>query len=303
MARPAAVALAAAALARSVARAGRRGLEAPFRLSPRQLARRRPAQSRVLAGGKAAVAFDVQDEDRPVTSQGVRRARSAAGTAAGARAREYRRPQEVLGLAFAGGDARAADRHQPAGPACCSSAARCSVARRPVRRPADLAQRLTGTTVGARSRSPARAARRDRHPARGVGRAVDRSRAASAPARPLTSPAGAADLGAAALRGGGAVVAWTARRPGGETAGPREILVAAGTADAAPRRARVAVTVAAGHSIDELQLAGAARPTLAWVESWYDATRRPALGAVVADLGVRRVHADVSPVRVAGRPG
>jgi hypothetical protein len=66
-------------------------------------------------------------------------------------------------------------------------------------------------------------------------------------------------------------VAWTARTDQVTSDGPRSIYLATGSANRAPNRPRRALTVPAGHSVDEIALApGAALPTLAWIESWFD---------------------------------
>jgi hypothetical protein len=81
----------------------------------------------------------------------------------------------------------------------------------------------------------------------------------------------ATDLAAAPMRTGGGSVAWVTASGGGEAA-PDKIWVAFGSTTSAPSHPRVVVTVPFGHSVDELALAeGVKGPTLAWVESWYDA--------------------------------
>jgi hypothetical protein len=87
----------------------------------------------------------------------------------------------------------------------------------------------------------------------------------------LASDGAPQNLSAAPLAGGGAAIAWSTALGSGETY-PRRIEVALGTSTHAPRDPHVAVTVPPGHSIDEIALAaGAAGPTVAWVESWFDA--------------------------------
>lgn len=76
----------------------------------------------------------------------------------------------------------------------------------------------------------------------------------------------------AVFAAGKSLVAWTARTGSPTADGPRLVYVAQGDAGRAPQRERLALKVPASHEVDELALAAGPRaPTLAWVESWYDA--------------------------------
>jgi hypothetical protein len=78
-------------------------------------------------------------------------------------------------------------------------------------------------------------------------------------------------LDAIALAKGESLVAWTARQGQVTADGPRSIYFSRGSRQKAPQRQRTALTVPANHQIDELALAqGAALPTFAWIESWFD---------------------------------
>lgn len=92
-------------------------------------------------------------------------------------------------------------------------------------------------------------------------------------------------LDAVALGRGNSVVAWTARLGQVTASGPRTVYVARGTSQQAPRHERVAVSVAPGHSVDEIALArGYAFPGLAWIESWFDRLGNYHSQVKVADL-------------------
>ena len=94
-------------------------------------------------------------------------------------------------------------------------------------------------------------------------------------------------MDAAWLGGAGSVVAWTAGS--GNVTGattPRQIFVADGSSAGAPTGAHVAVTVPAGHRIDQLAVARrGSGATLAWIESWYDARGGYHSRVEVVDIG------------------
>ena len=121
------------------------------------------------------------------------------------------------------------------------------------------------------------------------------------PARRLTgSDVLAEALDATTLAGNQSVVAWAAwtgnpKVPGATTPpGARSIVIATGSVQHAPRAPRPVITVPADHWIDELALAGNGRlPTVAWVESWYDAA-----GLYHSQLEVADVGASVRPIIV-----
>jgi hypothetical protein len=78
-------------------------------------------------------------------------------------------------------------------------------------------------------------------------------------------------LDAAWLGAESTIVAWTAATGVAGQAAPRSISYALGAKTHAPRGAKTAVTVPAGHRIDELGVAARhGGATAAWVESWFD---------------------------------
>jgi hypothetical protein len=101
-------------------------------------------------------------------------------------------------------------------------------------------------------------------------------------------------VAAASLGGTQSVAAWTSVTGTLTASVPRAIDVATGTPTVAPSRGRVAVTVASGHRVDELAIAGhGTKRTLAWTESWYDGRGGYHSRVEVADLGAKtsRPHA------------
>jgi hypothetical protein len=105
-------------------------------------------------------------------------------------------------------------------------------------------------------------------------------------ARRLTSSSSSAQsLAAAALSKGRSAVAWTEPAGALPNVPASTIFLASGSAKAAPRARHLAATAPSGHAIDELDLAGgAAGPTAAWIESWYDGAGAYHAEAAVADL-------------------
>jgi hypothetical protein len=78
-------------------------------------------------------------------------------------------------------------------------------------------------------------------------------------------------LAAAALNGGGSMLAWdSVAGPAGRSA-PRTITVAQGTRGGIPGRPVTAETVPTGHRVAELAVAGrGGSATLAWIDAWSD---------------------------------
>lgn len=88
---------------------------------------------------------------------------------------------------------------------------------------------------------------------------------------------------AAAAISGGTAVAWGGGKQ--SVVGPRSVYVATGKTTEAPRRARVAITVAGTDGIDEVGVAGGkGGATLAWIDSYYDRKGNFRSGVRAADL-------------------
>jgi len=270
VARAAAVALAALAFLAAGAPAAAARWEHPVRLLGRQANEILPGQIGFSDQGAAAVASGVQNEQDPASSSAFVTLRSAAG--AFGQSRRVPHALQVLDLAFAHSTLWLLTGSAPAGRACCATVTAVPAAggggfgagRR-------LVGGLTGTTDGqlvALSGGKLLAAIATQ---RGVWVAQSGASGSFGPTRRLSFGGSPTDLAATTLSGGGSVIAWADAVTGGET-GAGRILIASGTATAEPSRVRVAATVPSGYSIDELALApGAHGPTVAWVQSWYDA--------------------------------
>jgi hypothetical protein len=104
------------------------------------------------------------------------------------------------------------------------------------------------------------------------------------------SPAGQLpqSIDAIAPAPGQSLIVWTARSGQPTADGPRQIYLAQGSTAHAPHRGRPVLTVPGGHEVDELALGARGRvPTVAWVESWYDAAGGFRSQVKVADAGSR----------------
>jgi hypothetical protein len=218
--------------------------------------------------GTAAVAFGVVDVDNPSDSAAHAVWRSPGGTLFAMR--RVPKAQEVLDLAFASNGLVMLTGDSPSEEACCSSA---GVARMPTAhsfaRSFTLLRGLAGATEGQllsfSGRLLAAVATE-----RGVWVAQTYSGERFGPVHQLAAGAVRPQaLQAAAVSGGGTVVVWSASDRSSKV--PRRVYITDGTAHAAPGAAHALLSVRNGHRIDELALAdGAAGPSVAWVESWYD---------------------------------
>jgi hypothetical protein len=263
--------LAAALAAGALAAPARTGWGRPVRFAQPQSQDIVPAQIAFSPAGEAAVAFGVQNTDNPAVSDAFATIRSPAG-AVGAPAR-VPDSLDVLGLTFAGSTLELLTGTSPHGLACCGTVHVIPLPSRARRFGSEttVVRGLTGITDGqllTLANGDLLAALATE---RGVWVAQSDTGGQFGAGRRLVFGGAPGDLAATALANGGSVVAWTTAS-GGYGAQPRRILVAAGSPTQAPSGPTVAVAVAPGHSIDELALAADANtPTLAWVESWYDA--------------------------------
>ena len=146
MARPAALALLAFALALSVAAPAQAGWQAPFRVAGPYSLDVQPMQTAFSAGGQAALGYNVFNEDRSLASQGY----AAISGKNGRPGAPVRVPdtQEVLDLAFDGNNLDLLIGTSPALRPCCSSARLVKIAGGKPQRPRLIFPRLTGATVG-----------------------------------------------------------------------------------------------------------------------------------------------------------
>jgi hypothetical protein len=286
LARSAALALVAFALALAVAAPAQARWQAPFRVGGPYSLDALPTQMAFSATGQAAFGYDVFNEDHSERSQGF----AAISPKNGRPGSPLRVPdtQAVLDLAFDGSDLELLIGTSPLLRTCCSSARLIKIVSGKPERPRLIFRALTGPTVGRLIMLPGGRLLSSVATAQGVWTELAGKKGRPAPARLLTpKTAEPQTLGATLLRGNRTMLAWTAiAPPAPSTTGPAAIMVANGTAKRAPRRARQAVKLAAGHQLDELAVgAGSSQGTLAWIESWTDSAGHLHSMAVVADLG------------------
>lgn len=244
---------------------------APFQLTAPGTLDLLAPQLAISSRGDAAAAFGIQDVDTPGTSRAYLTVRSAAGgvgqptVIAGA--------SQILALAYDGRALELLTGTSPTGQTCCSSAQATELsAGAGAAAPHTLVAGLAGATQGrllalADGRLLAAVATE-----RGVW-VVQSSKGSHFGSQHLLTGAGQMpeSLAAAWLGADNTVVGWTAATGLAGAADPRSIYVSGGTRAGAGRHVAVAVTVPAGHRIDELGLAPhAGGATAAWIESWYD---------------------------------
>ena len=230
-----------------------------------------PAQIAFSAGGATAVGYGVMDEDHPADSI-ARVVQRRAGSGFGG-TRRVAGEQQILSLAYGNSGLELLAGTSEAGHACCSQVKSIGPARGGSFGPArTLFSALAGATVtrlvNVSNRLLAVAATQRgvwvAQSAAGGGRFAAALRLSAPNQLPQS-------LDAITLPGAQSLVSWTARTDQVTSSGPRAIYFASGSASQAPGRRRLALTVPANHTVDEIALAqGAAQPTLAWIESWFD---------------------------------
>jgi hypothetical protein len=292
----AALALLALALVGAAPAGARAGWDTPFRFAQPFSFDILPPHIAFAVGGAAAVNFSVQDADDPSRSRGYVAWRSASGR----RTAPVRVPstQQVLNSAFSGSKLELLTGNSPAGNACCSSAAiRTMTGKGRFGRAHTLVRGLAGTASSRLLALPgglfAAVATN-----RGVWAAQSSPRGRFGGTHRLTGvDSRPQEMRTAELGNGRAAVAWTETDRFSGPSAARQIFLATSSANAAPTRGRAAVTVAAGHSIDDLGLADGTTtgaPAVAWVEDWYDRHGNYRSKVVVRDLaphGQRRTYA------------
>jgi hypothetical protein len=257
------------------------GWSSPFALSAPQAADVGQAQIAFSATGEAAIAFDVADPDIPWSSQAFLAIRAPGGLLQAPR--RVPGAQQVLGLGFSGAAPMLLTGSAPARKTCCSSAGLMRFAGGGFGARRTLLSGLTGATFGSLTAPSPTQLLATVATDRGVWVAQSRPGGAFGAARRLTpSPQMPWEVAAAAL-GGASTVAWSATTGQQGVIAPGQIFTASGSAARAPGGSPAAVTVTAGHRIDELALL-AGRPTIGWVESWVDASGSYASQVVLRDL-------------------
>jgi hypothetical protein len=226
--------------------------------------------------GTAAIGYGVQDVDNAAASSGFALQRAANGKLG--RVRRFSGTQQVLATAFNGARGELLAGTSPRTLACCSSVEAIPTAGG---RAQTLVKNLAGVTearlVAFGGRLLAAIATE-----RGVWVAQSGTGRFGATRRLSSSGVVPEAVDATANASGQSVVAWAG---GSSPSAIDSVYAARGSTKAAPARAPREFTVSPSHSIDELGLVfGAHAPTVAWIESWSDASGRFRSQAMVADL-------------------
>ncbi len=248
-------------------------------------------------GGAAAAGFGTEQVDIPGTAQAQYVTRTAGGHVGPVR--NLRGARQILAMSYDGPQlellAGVSARNQD----CCSAVEAVRVgAGGAAQRPRRLVTNLAGFTAGrlltlAGGRMLAAVATE-----RGIW--VSQSARSNRFARDRrVSPNGQVpeSMDAAWLGGADSIVAWTAGK--GSITGainPRQIYVATGSGSGGPKRSKIAVTVPAGHRIDQIAVARhGSGATLAWIESWYGRRGAYQSRVEVSDLGASASPRALSP--------
>jgi hypothetical protein len=259
-------------------------------------------QLAISGSGAAAAAFGIQDVDTPGVSQGYVSLRPAHAAAGGGQLPiAIPGAQQILAAAYDGGSLELLTGAAPATQTCCSDAQAVKVAPGgQVARARTLAGGLTGATQGRlltlRNGAMLAAVATER----GVW-VIQSAKADRFGAQHLLTGGGQMPetLDAAWLGGESTIVAWTAAKGVAGQAAPRSISYALGARTHAPRSVKTAVTVPAGHRIDELAVAARhGGATAAWVESWSE--KSGAVHSVVRVMDIAP-HPTVRNLSPAGR--
>ena len=223
------------------------------------------------AQGAAAATFQIGNVDQPGSSQAYLVGRSAQGKVGQPSA--LAGVNQVLSLAYDGGPLELLVGSSASHQNCCSTAEAVQVSPSGA---AGRARKLVGGLAGATQGRLVRLADGQLMAAVATERGVWVLQATHG--NRFGGPHIVSDKGqepvsmsAAWLGGQTSIVAWTAGTGVIGATTPRSVYYATGSRKQAPHHARVALTVSAGHRIDELAVMrrdnGA---TLAWIESWYD---------------------------------
>jgi len=248
--------------------------------------------------GTSAVSYTVQNADDPTTARAFMVGRSAAGRIS--RPQQVRGVQQIFDLAYDGPSLELLAGTSERGEPCCSTAeALRSTSRGGFGTPHKLVTGLAGPALGRLMTLPDRllAAIATEH---GVWVAQSASADHFGSARRLTPSSSLPEaLDTTTYSRGRSAVVWT-ERPNRSVPGPTQLFVSTGQ-KAAPRGARAVITVPSGHRIDELTVArGRAWPTVAWIESWFDAAGLYHSQAFAADIrGTPRPRSLSSPSELA----
>lgn len=253
----------------------------------------------VSSSGQAALAFALQDEDHPWVSEGLIVLRSPSG-----RVKKLTVPgaKEVLATGFAGSTLDLLTGTSPSGTICCTGAQLTALSGSRFSRKRTLVSGLFGGVDLGRlqplSGAKFLAAVASDH---AVWAGVSTAAGGVGPMRRVSAASSwPQSLAATSLAGGRALVAWSSAP--GLTDEASSIDVATGSVGHPPRRPGLMLRMPAGYSVDELAAAPAPRGgTVAWIESWFDASGAYHSAVVVVDLtGGLRPRTFEIPGEIAG---
>jgi hypothetical protein len=250
------------------------------------------------SGNEVAAAFGIDNEDSSETSTGLLSVQPAGGRFGAPRT--ILDAQQVLALAYGANTLELLTGNSPAGDPCCSAVLAAPVTGEHVGNRHTLLDGLSGNTdavlLGDHNRLVAALATEH-----GVWTAQTDPQGHWGPTRSLNiHRSWPQQLAATTLADGRTILVWTALASQ-FAPGPTSISLAAGDSGGAPSHPHITLGVAAGHTIDELRVAArGSTPTVAWIESWYDATGAFHSQAYAEDLGgARREQALSSPSQLA----
>jgi hypothetical protein len=250
----------------------------------------------VSGSGAAAAGFGLSDVDTPGVSQAYVTLRGAHGAPGDPIA--VPGAQQVLDAAYDGGSLELLTGTAPSDQTCCSSAQAVQVSGGRAARARTLVGGLTGATQGRlvtlKNGSMLAAVATER----GVWVAQS-AKANRFGAQHLLTRGGQMPetLSAAWLGAENTIVAWTTANGIAGVAAPRSITYATGSRTRAPHSVKTAVTVRAGHRVDELGVAArhGGGATAAWIESWFDAKGGYHSRVRAMDIAPHAAVRDLSP--------
>ncbi len=272
---------------------------APFQFAPPGTLDVVPSVLAISGSGAAAAAFGIQDVDTPGISEGYVSLRPAHGGAGGDRVPiAVPGSSQILAATYDGGSLEMLTGTARSDQTCCSSAQAVRVsAGGAVGRARTLVGGLAGATQGRLLTLKNGAMVAAVATERGVW-VVQSAKSNRFGAQHLLTRGGQMPeaLDAAWLGAQSTIVAWTAATGVAGQAAPRSISYALGSKTRAPHGVKTAVTVPAGHRIDELALAARnGGATAAWVESWFDKSNSYHSIVRAMDIAPHAMVRDLSP--------
>jgi len=271
---------------------------APFEFSKPGTLDVAPPVLAISGSGAAAAAFGIQDVDAPGVSQGYVSLRTAHGGGSSQAPIAIPGSQQILDAAYDGGSLELLTGTARSDQTCCSSAQAVQIgAGGAVAHGRTLVGGLAGATQGRLLTLKNGAMLAAVATERGVW-VIQSAKADRFGRQHLLTRGGQMPetLDAAWLGAENTIVAWTSAKGVAGQAAPRTISYALGAKTHAPRAVKAAVTVPAGHRIDELGVAARqGGATAAWIESWYDKSGAYHSRVRAMDIAPHAAVRDLSP--------